>query len=61
MKMLYNGEGYSENGVGLAYISGYFLEYLKRKPRIEDSEVIDYFKNRRLKSILLSRIRLDKK
>lgn len=58
IRMLYSSEGYSKNGVGLAYISGYFSEYLKRKPRIEDSEVIDYYQNRRLKNILRSKIKL---
>jgi glycosyltransferase involved in cell wall biosynthesis len=58
IKMLYNSEGYSKNGVGLAYISGYFSEYIKRKPRIDDSEVIDYFKNKRLKNNLRSKLKL---
>ena len=57
IKMLYNTDGYSKNGVGLAYIKGYFSEYIKGAPRIKDEEILDYYKNKRLKEILCSKLK----
>jgi glycosyltransferase involved in cell wall biosynthesis len=57
VKLLHSKTGYFRDGVGLAYISGYFSEYLKGAPRIDDSEVIAYYKNRRLREILCSKVR----
>lgn len=34
---------------GLAYSYGYLLEWLKRSPRINDSEILDYYWSKRLK------------
>jgi len=57
IKLLYSKNHYFKNGVGLAYINGYFTEYLKHAPRIEDEEILDYYQNKRLKEILCSKIR----
>lgn len=38
--------------VGLAYLYGYLLEWLKRSPRINDSEIRDYYWNKRLKEYM---------
>lgn len=57
IKMLYSRRGYSQNGVGLAYIGGYFSEYFKGAPRIKDDEILDYYKNKRLKEILCSKLK----
>lgn len=35
--------------IGFAYLHGYLLECCKRSPKIQDSEIRDYFWNRRLK------------
>ena len=57
IRLLYSKNRYSKNGVGLAYIKGYFAEYIKKAPRIEDKEILDYYQSRRLKEILCSKMR----
>lgn len=57
IKLLYSRNRYFKNGVGLAYINGYFTEYFKKAPRIEDDEVINYYQNKRLKEILCSKLK----
>ncbi|AKB17612.1 glycosyltransferase family 2 protein [Methanosarcina sp. WWM596] len=57
IRMLYSTDGYSKNGVGLAYIIGYFSEYIKGAPRIKDDEILDYYKYKRLKEILCSKLK----
>lgn len=57
IKLLHSKNEYFRNGVGLAYISGYFSEYIKNAPRIDDPEIINYYKNNRLREILCSKMR----
>ena len=57
IKLLHSKNGSFRDGVGLAYIHGYFSEYLKGSSRIADSEVLDYYKKNRLKEILCSKVR----
>ncbi|MCE5338454.1 MAG: glycosyltransferase family 2 protein [Methanomicrobiaceae archaeon] len=40
--------------VGLVYLYGYFLEWLKGSPKIKDSEIRDYYWNKRLKEYIKS-------
>lgn len=60
-KMLYSRTGYFKTGVGIAYIYGYFSEYLKRAPRIEDKEILKYYRDDRLKEILCSKLNYQRK
>jgi glycosyltransferase involved in cell wall biosynthesis len=57
IRLLYSSDGYFQNGMGFAYIGGYFSQYLKSAPRIEDKEILDYYKNKRLKEILCSKLK----
>lgn len=52
VKLLWSKDDFHKNGVGIPYMRGYFTEYFKRAPRIDDKEVIDYYRNTRLKEIL---------
>ncbi|WP_292393416.1 glycosyltransferase [Methanoculleus sp. UBA303] len=38
--------------IGLAYLYGYLLEWLKRSPKINDPEIRDYYWNKRLKEYI---------
>ncbi|KKF99276.1 glycosyltransferase family 2 protein [Methanosarcina mazei] len=60
IKLLHSKNKSFRNGVGLAYIYGYFSEYFKRAPRIDDSEIIEYYGKKRLGEILWSRVRSQK-
>jgi len=60
LRSLYSRDRYFKNGVGLAYMWGYFLEYVKRNPRIEDEEILDYYQNGRIKEILRSKLKWNK-
>jgi len=55
-KMLYSSTGYFKTGVGIAYIHGYFSEYLKSAPRIEDNDILGYYRDNRLREILCSKL-----
>lgn len=55
LNMLYSRNGYFKPGIGIAYAVGYFKEYLKRSPRINDEEILNYYKYTRLKEILWQR------
>jgi glycosyltransferase involved in cell wall biosynthesis len=57
IRLLYSSDGYFQNGMGFAYIGGYFTEYLKGAPRIKDNEILDYYKNKRLKEIVCSKLK----
>jgi glycosyltransferase involved in cell wall biosynthesis len=46
--LMYSRNNYFKTGVGIAYITGYFREYLKKAPRINDREVLAYYGNKRL-------------
>jgi len=61
IKMLYSRTGYFKTGVGVAYIYGYLSEYLKRAPKIEDDEILEYYMDNRLKEILCMKLRRLKK
>ncbi len=54
VKLLYSKNGYFAHGVGLAYAYGYFHDLILQKPRINDREVLEYYKNSRLKELLCS-------
>lgn len=54
--MLYSKNSFFETGVGMAYVYGYFCEYLKKSSRIEDKEILKYYRNNRLKEILCSKM-----
>ena len=54
IKLLYSKNGYFTHGVGLAYVYGYFHDFILDKPRLNDKEVIDYYQKNRLKEILCS-------
>lgn len=60
IKLLYSRNGYFKSGVGIAYISGYFVNYLRKNPRIDDLEVLEYYKKARLKEILWSKLKSQK-
>lgn len=55
LTMLYSKNGYFKTGAGIAYILGYLTEYLRRAPRINDPEIIEYYRRNRLKEIICSR------
>lgn len=57
IRLLYSTDGYFQNGIGIAYICGYFSEYFRNAPRIEDEEILNYYKNKRLQEILCSKLR----
>lgn len=40
--------------IGLAYLHGYLLEWLKKSPKINDPEIQDYFRNKRIKEYFKS-------
>jgi Glycosyltransferases, probably involved in cell wall biogenesis len=54
VKLLYSKNGYFVHGVGIAYVFGYFYDLISNKPRIDDKEVLEYYKNSRLKELLCS-------
>ncbi|TGC11565.1 glycosyltransferase [Methanolobus halotolerans] len=54
IKLLYSKNGYFKHGVGIAYVAGYFHDLILKKPRIDDQEVLDYYRKNRLKEILCS-------
>lgn len=56
-KMLYSRTGYFKTGVGIAYICGYLSKYFKRAPRIEDNDILGYYRNNRLREILCSKLK----
>jgi glycosyltransferase involved in cell wall biosynthesis len=58
IKLLYSKSGYFKTGVGVAYICGYFREFFKKSPRIEDAEILNYYKKKRLTEILCSKLKL---
>lgn len=58
--LLYSRNGYFKHGVGIAYVYGYFNDFLLNKPRIDDKEILDYYKKDRLKEILCSRFKRPK-
>lgn len=58
--LLHSKNEFSKEGVGLAYMYGYFLEYIKKAPRIEDPEVLNYFRKERLREILCSKLKSQK-
>lgn len=60
-KMLYSRTGYFKTGVGVAYIDGYFSEYIKRAPRIKDNDILGYYRNNRLREIICSKLKYPKK
>lgn len=59
MSLFYSRKGYFKTGIGLAYIYGYFVSYLKKGPRIEDREVLEYF-DKRLGDILCSKLKFQR-
>ncbi|MCG7848057.1 MAG: glycosyltransferase family 2 protein [ANME-2 cluster archaeon] len=59
-KLMYSTNGYYKPGAGLAYIIGYFSGYVKKAPRLDDKEVIKYYKTRG-KNILCSTLKLHRK
>lgn len=56
VRLLYSKNGYHKSGIGIAYIVGYFSQYFKRAPQINDKEVLEYYQNERLKEILCSKV-----
>lgn len=60
LKLLYSRNEFFKPGVGIAYIIGYFTEYFKRAPRINDKEIIEYYRNNRLKEIVCSKLKYHK-
>lgn len=54
VKLLYSKDGYFSHGVGFAYVYGYFHDLILRKPRINDQEILEYYKKSRLKELLCS-------
>jgi Glycosyltransferases, probably involved in cell wall biogenesis len=56
VKLLYNKKGYHKPGMGIAYIMGYYIDFILRKPQIEDDEILNYYKNKRLKEIICSKM-----
>lgn len=56
IKMLYSKKGYHKPGIGFAYIFGYYKDFILRKPQIADIEILNYYKNTRLKEIICSKI-----
>lgn len=57
VKLLYSRNNYFKEGVGLAYVVGYFTKYIKKAPRINDPEVINYYKKDRMREILCSKMK----
>ncbi|SFM56807.1 glycosyltransferase [Methanolobus profundi] len=55
-KMLYSKKGYHKPGIGIAYIMGYFTDFILLKPQIEDEDILNYYRDKRLKEIICSRI-----
>lgn len=61
ISLLHSKTEFSKSGVGLAYIYGYFSEYIKRSPRLNDLEIIDYYKKKRLREILCLKMKSHKR
>ncbi|MBP2029468.1 glycosyltransferase involved in cell wall biosynthesis [Methanohalophilus levihalophilus] len=61
IKMLYSRKGYFKTGIGIAYIYGYFLEFIKRAPKIDDPEIINYYSKARVKEILCRNLKSARK
>jgi len=60
MSLFYSKKGYFKTGIGLAYIYGYFISYIKKGPRINDKEVLNYY-DKRLGNILCSKLKFQRK
>jgi len=60
MKLLYSRNGYYKFGVGIAYMTGYFRKYFQQAPVIEDKEVLAYYREKRLKEVLCSKLKFQK-
>lgn len=58
--LLHSKNEFYKNGVGLAYIYGYFSEYVNRAPKIDDPEVLSYYKKKRLREIVCSKMKSHK-
>ncbi|MDG6219072.1 MAG: glycosyltransferase family 2 protein [Candidatus Thermoplasmatota archaeon] len=43
LTMLYSIKSYHKCGIGFAYICGYFEDYIKNNPRINDEDVFKYY------------------
>lgn len=56
IKLLYSKDGYTKNGVGIAYIYGYFKSYIQRKPQIEDEEILQHYGKKWLRKSICSRL-----
>lgn len=60
ISLFYSRKGYFKTGIGIAYVYGYFASYLKKGPRIDDREVLNYYDNR-LRKILCSKLKFQRK
>jgi hypothetical protein len=60
LKLMHSKNKSFRDGVGFAYIYGYFTEYFKRSPRIDDSEIMSYYGKKRLREILCSKVKFHK-
>ncbi len=60
ISLFYSKRSYFKTGIGVAYMYGYFRDYFKNKPRIDDKEVRTYY-NKRLVDLLCSKLKFQRK
>ncbi|KKH38750.1 glycosyltransferase family 2 protein [Methanosarcina mazei] len=57
LKSLHSNNKSFEDGAGLAYMYGYFSEYFKKAPRIDDPEIINYYGKNSMREIICSKVK----
>ena len=60
VKLLYSKNKFYKTGAGIPYILGYFTELIKRSPRINDKEVLEYYQKKRMSEILFSKLKFQR-
>lgn len=58
--LFYSKKGYFKTGIGFAYMYGYFQDYFRKKPRINDNDVRTYY-DKRLVDLLCSKLKFQRK
>lgn len=58
--LLYSNEGYTKHGIGIAYIYGYFIEYILRRPRIQDKDILQHYQKKWLRNSICRRLQQKK-
>lgn len=60
ISLFYSKKGYFKTGIGFAYMYGYFRDYFKNRPRLDDEEVKEYYA-KRLVGLLCSKLKFQRK